>query len=340
MIKSMGIDAKNGAGMAIDLEKKPIIDDEPLFNIGVVSRMTGISMANLRAWERRYNFPEAKRTEGGHRLYSEYDLYKLQWVKSKIKTGMQTASAINLFKHQEQTNQLELPNTILNKVRDKTTEESHSLKVIKSHLVDALLNKNLATADVILGDAMAVYSLEDLIIEVISPTLSEIGEKWANSEIDISMEHLATNYLRHRLLIWMLSSPPTKAIKPILLACAPQEWHEGSLLILGTLLRRKHLPIAYLGQTVPLSDLADFIREIRPSLVVLVAMGEESARALENLPQFLPVAREIGNPIIGFGGRIFINHPELREKIPGQYLGDTFQEGINNIEQLVQSSIG
>ncbi len=34
------------------------INNEPLYNIGVVSRMTGISMATLRAWERRYEFPE------------------------------------------------------------------------------------------------------------------------------------------------------------------------------------------------------------------------------------------------------------------------------------------
>jgi DNA-binding transcriptional MerR regulator len=52
---------------------KPLPDihqgsDEPLYNIGVVTRMTGISMATLRAWERRYEFPQAQRTSGGHRL--------------------------------------------------------------------------------------------------------------------------------------------------------------------------------------------------------------------------------------------------------------------------------
>ena len=38
--------------------------DEPLYNIGVVARMTGLSMATLRAWERRYDFPAAERTAG------------------------------------------------------------------------------------------------------------------------------------------------------------------------------------------------------------------------------------------------------------------------------------
>jgi DNA-binding transcriptional MerR regulator len=78
---------------------------EPLYNIGVVTRMTGISMATLRAWERRYNFPEASRTLGGHRLYSERDILRLRWVKSRIEEGMQTAQAIQALRHQETSSQ-------------------------------------------------------------------------------------------------------------------------------------------------------------------------------------------------------------------------------------------
>ena len=77
------------------------ISHEPLYNIGVVTRMTGISMATLRAWERRYDFPEASRTSGGHRLYSEHDIMCLRWVKSRIDDGMQTAQAIQALRHQE-----------------------------------------------------------------------------------------------------------------------------------------------------------------------------------------------------------------------------------------------
>ena len=77
--------------------------DEPLYNIGVVSRMTGLTMATLRAWERRYDFPDAKRTLGGHRLYSEQDIFRLRWVKERIDEGMQTAQAILALRHQEET---------------------------------------------------------------------------------------------------------------------------------------------------------------------------------------------------------------------------------------------
>ena len=41
------------------------VSEEPIYNIGVVARMTGIPVATLRVWERRYQFPTAERTEGG-----------------------------------------------------------------------------------------------------------------------------------------------------------------------------------------------------------------------------------------------------------------------------------
>ncbi len=77
--------------------------DEPIYNIGVVSRMTGIPVATLRVWERRYQFPSAGRTAGGHRLYSEQELARLRWVKSTIDEGMQTSQAIRaLHSHERQ----------------------------------------------------------------------------------------------------------------------------------------------------------------------------------------------------------------------------------------------
>src|SRR4030066_781040 len=81
---------------------------EPLYNIGVVARMTGVSMATLRAWERRYKFPESERTAGGHRIYSEKDVMRLRCVKERIDEGMQTAQAINALRYQEQTGKLTL----------------------------------------------------------------------------------------------------------------------------------------------------------------------------------------------------------------------------------------
>src|SRR5689334_583651 len=75
---------------------------EPLFNIGVVSRMTDINEATLRIWERRYDFPQPARTAGRQRLYSQQEILRLKWVKTRVDEGMQVSKAIQALYRLEQ----------------------------------------------------------------------------------------------------------------------------------------------------------------------------------------------------------------------------------------------
>lgn len=322
--------------------------EEPLYNIGVVSRMTKISMATLRAWERRYEFPESKRTMGGHRLYSEKDIIRLRWVKERVDEGMQTAQAIHALRHQEQTGQAVLTEEDFRELTpariermdaidkgDREDRRSFSASV-QERLLYALLHHNTQQADQLVADALAVLSPEVVILDIIRSVLNEVGELWQQDKISIANEHLATNYLRQRLLMWMVSGPPPRTQHSIVLACAPDEWHEGSLLILGALLRRRLWPIVYLGQSVPLPDLASFVHDVNPSMVVLNAMTEETAKNLMDWPKLLPDVVSKGRPIVGFGGRVFVEKPEWRLKIAGIYLGNNFEEGISTIEKLLR----
>src|SRR5688500_7242717 len=70
------------------------LGEQPLFNIGVITRVTGVPVATLRVWEQRYGFPKSTRTAGGHRLYSERQIEQIQWVKNQIDGGMKTGEAI------------------------------------------------------------------------------------------------------------------------------------------------------------------------------------------------------------------------------------------------------
>ncbi len=322
--------------------------EEPLYNIGVVSRMTKISMATLRAWERRYEFPESKRTMGGHRLYSEKDIIRLRWVKERVDEGMQTAQAIHALRHQEQTGQAVLTEEDFRELTpariermdaidkgDREDRRSFSASV-QERLLYALLHHNTQQADQLIADALAVLSPEVVILDIIRSVLNEVGELWQQDKISIANEHLATSYLRQRLLMWMVSGPPPRTQHSIVLACAPDEWHEGSLLILGALLRRRLWPIVYLGQSVPLPDLASFVHDVNPSMVVLNAMTEETAKSLMDWPKLLPDVVSKGRPVVGFGGRVFVEKPEWRLKIAGIYLGNNFEEGILTIEKLLR----
>ena len=137
---------------------------EAVYNIGIVARMTGIPENTLRVWERRYDFPASDRTEGGHRLFSAHEVARIQWVKQRIDEGMQTRYAIQALHQHEETGQAiasaheSMP----------SSQASVSSATTREQLLDALIALDKHQADMILGDALAIYSLEQLLLTIIA----------------------------------------------------------------------------------------------------------------------------------------------------------------------------
>src|SRR5690349_25044929 len=57
------------------------------YSIRIASRLTGVSPATLRMWERRYGFPRPERTTGGSRLYSESEVEALRLLRRALEHG-------------------------------------------------------------------------------------------------------------------------------------------------------------------------------------------------------------------------------------------------------------
>jgi DNA-binding transcriptional MerR regulator len=311
---------------------QPTSPTQAVFNIGAVTRMTGIPTATLHSWERRYGFPSPSGyTAGGHRLYSEKDIELLRSIKAQIDHGVSARQAVAAVQKMDEEGRLfQEVSSELPRLPDLLPDSPQ----LREHLAEALYRHDLELADRLMGEMLAFYSPEEITLNIISPVLAELGEAWASGRINVSDEHLASNYLRQRLLMWLVTGPPTRQVRPIVLACAPGEWHEGSLLMLSVLLRRRGWPVAYLGQNVPFADLAAHIEQVHPSAVVLVAMLAESARELTDWPKW--ISQVNGMPPITFGGRAFVIQPELKKQVQGTYLGDDLQEGLTRLEEILR----
>jgi len=57
------------------------------FSIGAVAKLTGLSVHNIRAWERRHQAISAERTDTGRRVYTQKDLDRLTLLKQNINAG-------------------------------------------------------------------------------------------------------------------------------------------------------------------------------------------------------------------------------------------------------------
>jgi len=55
--------------------------------------MLGVSPNTLRSWERRFGFPEPKRTAGGHR---QFDLAEIEALRSAFEETQNISSAVSV----------------------------------------------------------------------------------------------------------------------------------------------------------------------------------------------------------------------------------------------------
>ena len=57
------------------------------YSIGDVAERCGINPVTLRAWQRRYGLLKPQRSEGGHRLFDEEDIQRIEEIKRWISNG-------------------------------------------------------------------------------------------------------------------------------------------------------------------------------------------------------------------------------------------------------------
>jgi hypothetical protein len=93
----------------------------------------------------------------------------------------------------------------------------------------------------------------------------------------------------------------------------------------------------YLGAQVPLKDLIAVVQTLRPALVCLSASTVESAAQLGQVARKL--LESVPGLLFGYGGRVFNIHPEMREAMPGSFLGHDARELADRIPELLRREL-
>ena len=222
--------------------------------IGELSRRSGVSPELLRAWERRYGLLHPTRSAGGLRLYSPYDLARVQAMQQHLADGFAAAEAAALA---TQTT--------------SHSDEEIAFPAAKDELAAALASFDDGDAHAVFDALLARLSLDTLLRDVIVPYLHELGERWERGDVSIAQEHFASTLLRGRLL--GLARGWGRGIGPVaVIACAPGEQHDLGLLAFGLALRARGWRIVYLGTDTPITSVADAARSCSPAVVVVSAV--------------------------------------------------------------------
>jgi methanogenic corrinoid protein MtbC1 len=314
-----------------------ILSKKPLFNLSVVLQETGIKADTLRAWERRYQLPTPSRTEGGHRLFSAYDIETIKWLLARQNEGLRISQAVDYWRDliaagtdplASQTRQ-----SAAKPILPAVDNHRQPLPALTRLWIDSALNFDEENAERVLDEAFARFPWEAVCTNLIAQGLSEIGDRWYSGEVTVQQEHFASELVVKKLQALTATAPPHYHSQKVLISCPPGEFHAISPLMINMLLRYRGWETIYLGANVPDNQLLDALDKIQPALVIMTAARLTTSASLLETSKIL---QSRGIPL-AFGGNVFSIIPELVEKIPGTYLGTDLGQSESKIESLLSA---
>ncbi|MBI5302710.1 MAG: MerR family transcriptional regulator [Chloroflexi bacterium] len=286
--------------------------------IKIVAERTGVSVHTLRAWERRYGVPRPSRhADNRYRLYDEHDIANVLWMKRQIASGLSPAQASLLFQQKSPAQAF--------------AATQPPLAEMQAALLAAFVEADENAAQKILDQAFALFAPAQVALDIIQPTMASIGEQWAQNEIAVWQEHLASNLVRRKLAAVLQSQASNLTLNPrVLTACAPAEDHEIGLLMFAWLAQQQGWSVTYLGQRTPLAEIAAAARQARSNWVVV------TVTTVIGLASLLPWLRQENRPPtpLAFGGRLLNLVPALQERLPGVFLGDDLSTAARSLATL------
>lgn len=154
--------------------------------------------------------------------------------------------------------------------------------------------------------------VSNFFIEVIQPSLYEIGLMWQQGRISVAQEHLASaNVNRILSAIQMMDFKRQSTGLNAVVTAGPNEYHEIGARMISDLLELEGWNVQYLGANTPVRDLIQQLKAVKPELLVIsVSLASnllEAKRAVSEIRQH----EALTSLKIMLGGYIINQIPDL-----------------------------
>ena len=220
-----------------------------LWPMGAVTRRTGITEHTLRAWERRFGFPEPLRLPSGHRRFTSDQVRQLLLINRALGCGYRAGDVVPLPQERIEALLRESGGESA-----ETESREFSQKWIQGILVDA---KNFDEASVMskLGSDAATLGVARFLRERAAPLMEELGAAWARGDIGIRHEHFVSEILEDRLRALRLPLETSATGRPVVLACLPDELHSLGLQMVALEIAAAGRQNLILGPHTPIEEI-------------------------------------------------------------------------------------
>lgn len=165
----------------------------------------------------------------------------------------------------------------------------------------------------------------DQLDEVLRDTLYEIGERWQRTEIGIGEEHFATGVIRDYLTRMRPTSLLSNGLRLVIGGVAGEE-HIVGITMVANAFGRIGWNVTNLGANVPVSAFITTLAQVQPDVLLLsLAMSQrlvEIRRVVQEVREAFP------HLIIGVGGRLLNDLPDLSQRLGVDFHGTTPEETV------------
>lgn len=248
-----------------------------IYSISDLEKLSGVRAHTIRAWEKRYNIIQPKRTKSNIRYYEDADLKDLLNVALLNKNGFKI-SKIASMNEQEKAAQI-----------SKVSAVNYEYDTQLDALTISMIELDESKFDYIITTNIQQSGFESTMLEMIYPFLDKLSVLWFTGSVNAVQERFVSNLIRAKLIgaTDVLPVPSSQDNTSYLLFLPPGEQQELSLLFMHYLLRARGFYSIYLGQNVSLNDLKDAVDSMNPDYVFTIIsetfVREPVSRYLDSL---------------------------------------------------------
>ena len=233
------------------------------YPIRAVSRLTGIGIDTLRAWERRHGAVTPIRDDRG-RMYTDADVARLRLLRGAVEQGHSIGRLAALS--DAELRHLAAAGSA-SAVSDAASTRRTSIDT--GALAAALQSFDATAIDQQISRLASILPPLELLRDVLMPVLAKAGDDWHRGTARIAHEHLMSSTMRNILgsFLRLYARPDVPA--RLLFATLAGERHEIGTLGAAMLAASSGLGVAYLGPDLPAREIVESVRPAGAQVLVL-----------------------------------------------------------------------
>jgi len=272
----------------------------------MASRISGVGVHTIRAWEKRYKALEPRRDSSGHRVYTKTDIEKLMLLSELCLLGYSISKVANL-------SQVDLKDLLkvlgkseesINKLDFRLVEDVSSLDLAQSLsiLKFALINYKVDVISQELGKLKNLLSARDYALTIVMPLCHELNQAFKNGDFNVHQYDALKALIRFKLSFYLFRTEKHESTADYTVLCNLEGSDDLKMGCVGLLCANYAINFTFAG-TLSAEAFIEFMKFSPAKTFIIGISSYQSDSALDKIVQKCLPENEI--IILGAARKIF-----------------------------------